>query len=495
METVYDFGMVGLGVMGSNFLLNMADNGYKVIGFDLDAAKAKKLEEEATKGTTVKGVITLEEMVSQLDKPRRIMMLVPAGKPVDSVIANLLPLLEPNDVVIDGGNSHYTDTLVREKNLEEKGIHFMGMGVSGGEEGARKGPSIMPGGDIDAWKRVKPMLEAVSAKVDNEPCVAYMGKDAAGHYVKMVHNGIEYAIMQLISESYDLLKRGLGLNNDELSDVFKKWNEEELQSFLVEITSEIFLRKDDETGKRIVDIISDKAGSKGTGKWTSQDAMELPVSIPTIDTAVAMRTISGYKDERIAAAELYHTKTKDLKGKKDADIKKIKDALHFSMIISYAQGLSMLHKASSELNMDIPLADVVKIWRGGCIIRSASLEIFYKAFKKDKTLSNILLNKNIAKLIKKTEKNARSVIKIALQSKIPVTGLMSAVGYFDAYCSAQMPTNLIQAQRDFFGAHTYQRIDKEGVFHTEWNEDVVNAKKHHAETENPQPKQAGEKVK
>jgi 6-phosphogluconate dehydrogenase len=485
-NTVYDFGMIGLGVMGSNFLLNMADKGYKVIGFDLDAAKAKKLEDEATPGTTVKGVITLEEMVKQLDRPRRIMMLVPAGKPVDNVIENLLPFIEKDDVIIDGGNSHYVDTLKRVNYLEEKGIHFMGMGVSGGEEGARKGPSIMPGGDLAAWKRVQPTLEAVSAKVNEEPCVAYMGKGAAGHYVKMVHNGIEYAIMQLISEAYDIMKRGLNLNNDELSEVFKKWNEEELQSFLIEITSEIFLKKDDETGKRIVDVISDKAGSKGTGKWTSQDAMELPVSIPTIDTAVALRTLSGYKSERIAAAGLYQSKTKELKGNRDGDIKRIKDALHFSMIICYAQGLSMLSKASPELNMDIPLADVVKIWRGGCIIRSSLLEIFYKAFKKDKSLSNILLNKNIARLLKKTEKNARAVIKLALQSKIPVTGLASAVGYFDAYCSATMPTNLIQAQRDFFGAHTYQRIDKEGIFHTEWNEEVVQADKKRAQTENPQ---------
>lgn len=485
-DTLYDFGMIGLGVMGSNFLLNMADNGFKVIGFDLDAAKAKKLEDEATPGTTVTGVVTLEEMVKQLDKPRRIMMLVPAGKPVDSVIANLLPLVEKDDVIIDGGNSHYTDTLRRVKDLEDKGIHFMGMGVSGGEEGARKGPSIMPGGDLSAWKRVKPMLEAVSAKVDGEPCVAYMGKDAAGHYVKMVHNGIEYAIMQLISEAYDMMKRGLGLNNDELADTFKKWNEEELQSFLIEITAEIFKKNDDDSKTRLVDIISDKAGSKGTGKWTSQDAMELPVSIPTIDTAVAMRTISGYKDERVAASDLYQPKIKELKGKSDADIKKMKDALYFAVIICYAQGLAMLHKASGELNMEIPLADVVKIWRGGCIIRSSLLEVFYKAYKKDKTLSNILLNKNIAKLIKKSEKNARAVIKLALQSKIPVTALTSTVGYFDAYCSATMPTNLIQAQRDFFGAHTYQRIDKEGIFHTEWNEDVAQAAKRHAQTENPQ---------
>ena len=486
-DTSYDFGMVGLGVMGSNFLLNMADNNFKVIGFDLDAAKAKKLEDEATPGTTVKGVVTLEEMVRRLDKPRRIMMLVPAGKPVDNVIENLLPLMEKDDVIIDGGNSHYVDTLKRVKYLDEKGIHFMGMGVSGGEEGARRGPSIMPGGDLAAWKRVQPMLEAVSAKVDKEPCVAYMGKDAAGHYVKMVHNGIEYAIMQLISETYDVLKRGLGLTNAELAEVFTQWNREELQSFLIEITGEIFLKKDDETGKEIVDIISDKAGSKGTGKWTSQDAMELPVSVPVIDTAVAMRTLSGYKEERVAAAELYQPKISALKGRKPADIKRAKDALYFATIIAYAQGLAMLYKASSELKMDIPLADVVKIWRGGCIIRSTLLEAFYKAFKKDKSLSNILLNKNIAKLVKKSEKNARIVVKLAMQSKIPVTALSSAIGYFDAYCSATMPTNLVQAQRDFFGAHTYQRIDKPGIFHTEWNEEVVQADKRHAATENPQP--------
>ncbi len=485
-NTLYDFGMIGLGVMGSNFLLNMADNGYKVIGFDLDAAKTKKLEDEATHGTVVKGVITLEEMVKQLDKPRRIMMLVPAGKPVDTVINNLLPFIEQDDVIIDGGNSHYVDTLQRVKFLSEKGIHFMGMGVSGGEEGARKGPSIMPGGDLAAWQRVRPMLEAVSAKVDNEPCVAYMGKDAAGHYVKMVHNGIEYAIMQLISEVYDLLKRGLGLNNDELAEIFKQWNEDELQSFLIEITSEIFLKNDDETGKRLVDIISDKAGSKGTGKWTSQDAMEIPVAIPTIDAAVSMRTLSSYKEERVDAAEFYKHDTKEFKGKTEADIKKIKDALYFATIICYAQGLSMLNKASSKLSMDIPLADVVKIWRGGCIIRSSLLEDFYKAFKKDKQFTNILLSKNVARLLKKREKSIRAVIKLAAQSKIPAAGLMSALSYFDTYCTERMPTNLVQAQRDYFGAHTYARIDKQGMFHTEWHEEVVQADKAHAETENPQ---------
>jgi 6-phosphogluconate dehydrogenase len=370
--------------------------------------------------------------------------------------------------------------------LQEKAIHFMGMGRQRRRRRrAKKAQALCPAEIYRRGSVLEPMLEAVSAKVDGESCVAHMGKDAAGHYVKMVHNGIEYAIMQLISEVYDVMKRGLGFNNDKLAAVFKKWNEQELQSFLVEITAEIFLKDDEDAKERLVDVISDKAGSKGTGKWTSQDAMELPVSIPTIDVAVAMRTLSGYKDERIAASQLYDHEVKKIKGKKDADVKQIKDALFFSVIICYAQGLAMLHKASAELSMDIPLQDVVKIWRGGCIIRSSLLEDFYKAFKKDELLSNILLNKNVAKLLKRREKNARAVVRLAVQSRIPVTGLMSALGYFDAYCTTRMPTNLIQAQRDYFGAHTYERIDKEGRFHTEWVKEVVKAKKHGVETENP----------
>ncbi len=465
---LYDFGMIGLGVMGRNLLLNMADHGYAVIGFDLDPQKAAALESSASPNTNVKGVNTLAEMVQHLQTPRKIMMLVPAGKPVDNVIESLLPHVNENDIIIDGGNSHYTDTLRRVKFLEEKKIHFMGMGVSGGEHGARTGPSIMPGGDVAAWENVKPLLEAVSAKVNNEPCVAYMGKDAAGHYVKMVHNGIEYAIMQLISEVYDIMKRGLNLNNDELHEVFKKWNEGELQSYLVEITSDIFLQKDDASNNFLVDMILDKAGSKGTGKWTSQDAMDLPVSIPTIDMAVALRDLSTYKDERLAAAALYKPIVKNIAAKKEAVIKQLHDALYFSTLICYAQGLAMLYKASAELQMETPLTDVVKIWRGGCIIRSTLLEIFYKAYKKNKQLSNILLDKTVAGLLKKKERNMRALVKLATQNKIAATGLMSALGYFDAYTSAQMPVNLIQAQRDYFGAHTYQRIDKEGSFHTEW---------------------------
>jgi 6-phosphogluconate dehydrogenase len=410
-------------------------------------------------------------MIQYLEKPRKIMMLVPAGKPVDNVIESLLPLADKDDIIIDGGNSHYTDTIRRAKYLEEKNIHFMGMGISGGEHGARTGPSIMPGGDINAWNNLKPLLEAVAAKVNSEPCVAYMGKGAAGHYVKMVHNGIEYAIMQLISEVYDVLKRGIKLSNDEMYEVFRRWNEGELQSYLIEITGDIFLKKDDSTNNRLVDMILDRAGSKGTGKWTSQDAMDLHVSIPTIDIAVAMRDLSTYKEERVAAAALYKSKVKPITAKKEIAVKQLHDALYFSTIVCYAQGLAMLHKASSELKMDISLSDVVKVWRGGCIIRSTLLETFYKAYKKNKQLSNILLDKNISKLLKKKEKNMRSAVKLALLSKIPVAGMMSALGYFDAYTSERMPVNLIQAQRDYFGAHTYERIDTDGKFHTEWNDE------------------------
>ena len=470
-NTLYDFGMIGLGVMGSNFLLNMADNGYKVIGFDLDAAKTKKLEEEATPGTMVKGVITLEELVKQLDKPRRIMMLVPAGKPVDAVIENLLPLIEKDDVIIDGGNSHYVDTLKRVQSLEEKGIHFMGMGVSGGEEGARKGPSIMPGGDLAAWKRVQPMLEAVSAKVDKEPCVAYMGKGAAGHYVKMVHNGIEYAMMQMISEVYDLLHRAGGYSNEHLHLLFQKWNEGQLQSFLIEITAEVFKTGDSDTPGNedfLIDNILDQAGSKGTGKWTSQEAMDLPVAIPTIDMAVAMRDLSVYKAQRVNAAKLYQS-TVNKTTITESNLLDLENAMAFCFAIAYAQGLSMLAKASEVHEMNIPLPDVIKVWKAGCIIRSALLGNFTNAYKKNPTLANLLLDDEIATLLKNRETSVRRILSLAINAKVPVTAMASALGYYDAYLSDRLPTNLIQAQRDYFGAHTYQRIDKEGVFHTEWH--------------------------
>lgn len=468
MNQKYDFGMVGLGVMGSNLLYNIADHGFSVIGFDLNSEKAKNLEKEATPNTDVKGVSVIKDFISQLNTPRKIMLLVPAGKPVDDVIENLLPHLSKGDIIIDGGNSHYVDTIRRVKYLADQEFHFMGMGVSGGEEGARKGPSIMPGGDVEAFKVVQPILEAVAAKVNGEACTAYMGKDAAGHYVKMVHNGIEYAIMQLISEVYDLMHRGLGLSNEEMHQIFNQWNQEELNSFLIEITADIFKQKDVETGKELLDIILDKAGAKGTGKWTSQDAMDRGVSIPTIDIAVSLRTLSAYKEQRIKASGIYNKTHSSLETDSSKFINELKEALFCAIIISYAQGLSLLVKASEELSMEIPLKDVVKIWRGGCIIRSTLLETFYEAYSTKTDLENILLDENIASLLISRIDSLRKVVSAAAKSSIPAGALQTALAYFDAYTSERMSTNMIQAQRDYFGAHTYQRVDREGTFHTEW---------------------------
>ena len=468
MNQKYDFGMVGLGVMGGNLLYNIADHGFSVIGFDLNSEKAKNLEKEATPNTDVKGVSVIEDFISQLNTPRKIMLLVPAGKPVDDVIENLLPHLSKGDIIIDGGNSHYIDTVRRLKYLADQEFHFMGMGVSGGEEGARKGPSIMPGGDVEAFKVVQPILEAVAAKVNGEACTAYMGKDAAGHYVKMVHNGIEYAIMQLISEVYDLMHRGLGLSNEEMHQIFHQWNQEELNSFLIEITADIFKQKDVETGKELLDVILDKAGAKGTGKWTSQDAMDRGVSIPTIDIAVSLRTLSAYKEQRINASKIYNKTHSSLETDSSKFINELKEALFCAIIISYAQGLSLLVKASEELSMEIPLKDVVKIWRGGCIIRSTLLETFYEAYSAKTDLENILLDQNIASLLISRIDSLREVVSAAAKSSIPAGALQTALAYFDAYTSERMSTNMIQAQRDYFGAHTYQRVDREGTFHTEW---------------------------
>ncbi|PIF46271.1 6-phosphogluconate dehydrogenase [Chryseobacterium sp. 52] len=464
----YNYGMVGLGVMGRNLLYNIADNGFSIAGFDLDEVKIKELQEGATSEMKVKGTGTLEDFVSALETPRKIILMVPAGKPVDAVLENITPLLSKGDIVIDAGNSYFKDTDRRIADLASKNLHFMGMGVSGGEKGARTGPSIMPGGDLDAFHLLKPMLEAISAKVDNEACTAYMGKDSAGNYVKMVHNGIEYAIMQLISEAYDLLKRGAHLNNDQLYEVFKEWNDGEMNSFLIEITRDIFQQKDSLTDQYLVDQILDKAGAKGTGKWTSEQAMEIGVSIPTIDIAVTSRIISAYKEERIQASKLYADK--EITSPEDISlfIKEVGDALYLATLISYAQGLALLVKASEEYHFEIPLKDVVKIWRGGCIIRSVLLEKFYAAYTQDPKLSNILLDQDISVIVKEKISSLRKTAAFAASNGISGLGLQTALGYFDAYTTESLPVNLIQAQRDYFGAHTYQRIDREGVFHTSW---------------------------
>jgi 6-phosphogluconate dehydrogenase len=466
-ENKYDFGMIGLGVMGCNLLLNMADHGFSVIGYDKNPDKTKTFEASATKGTTVKGVNTLEEMIAQLKAPRKLMMLVPAGNPVDSVINDLKPLLQKGDIIIDGGNSHYTDTLRRINELKNIGFHFMGIGISGGEEGARRGPSIMPGGDKEAYKEVAPLLEAVAAKVKGEPCVGYLGYGAAGHYVKMVHNGIEYAIMQLISECYDLMHHGLQLSNEELHEVFKQWNSGEMQSFLLEITAIIFQKKDDKTNNYLVDMILDKAGAKGTGKWTSQEGLDLPMPIPTIDAAVMMRNLSSLVEERKEAQELYRPSFKKIEVEKEEFVNLLHDALYFATIISYAQGLAMITTASSELKMNIPLPKVVDVWRGGCIIRSALLGTFKIAYK-NPDLKNLLLDKEIAELLQDKESALKKIVSLAAGNNYPSVGLMASLNYYNAYRRNLLPTNLVQAQRDFFGAHTYQRTDEEGIFHTEW---------------------------
>ncbi|WP_210464200.1 NADP-dependent phosphogluconate dehydrogenase [Rufibacter roseolus] len=467
----FDFGMVGLGVMGRNLLLNIADHGFSVVGLDLDPAKASALEKEAEAGKNVKGTTSIEEFVGSLQKPRAVMLLVPAGKAVDAAIASLLPHLEEGDIVIDGGNSYFPDTDRRVVELEKHKIHFFGMGVSGGEKGARFGPSMMPGGDRQAYERLRPVFEAIAAKVDGEPCVAYLGNGSAGNYVKMVHNGIEYGIMQLIAETYDLLKRGLGNSDEEAQRMFEEWNGSEVQSFLVEITGQILKKKDETTGQPLVNLISDRARQKGTGKWTSQNAMDLQVPLPTVDIAVTMRDMSAYKDERVQAAQTLDIPSKQGSNSEDwyAVENRLRNAFYFAMLVTYAQGLVQLRVASATYNYELELEEVAKIWRGGCIIRAACLEDIRRAFATNPNLPNLLLDPAIGGELLKRHEDMRTIVKTAIDKGIPVPGFMASLSYFDAYRSATLPTNLIQAQRDYFGAHTYERIDQPGIFHTQWD--------------------------
>ncbi len=468
MAAQYDFGMIGLGVMGRNLLLNMADKGFATIGFDLDNNKCLQLEKEATSGTVVKGVNNMEELVSSLKLPRKILMLVPAGKPVDDVIQTLLPLADTGDVIIDGGNSFFRDTERRVGYLDGHGIHFMGMGISGGEQGARFGPSMMPGGNLPAFEAVKPMLEAVAAKADGKPCFAYMGKGAAGHFVKMVHNGIEYALMQIISEAYHLLKVAGGYSNEDLQQLFTDWNSGTLQSFLIEITAEVFTKKDPETGADLVDLILDKAGSKGTGKWTTQEGLNVQAAIPTIDAAVAARTLSGYKAERVKASKLYPHSAQKTTVPKQQLAADLHSSLETAFVIAYAQGLDMIGKASAQYGFEISLPSVIQVWKAGCIIRSGLLQVFAKALADNPANENLLLDDHIAGVLNQYDGSLRRSINVAIGQKIPAPALMSALAYLDAYSTERLPTNLIQAQRDLFGAHTYERTDRPGIFHTDW---------------------------
>ncbi len=469
MADTYDFGLVGLGVMGRNFILNVADNGFTAFGNDLDEEKVAALIQEGGDTSKVNASTNVKTFVNALATPRKIMLLVPAGKVVDIVIENLSIYLDKGDIIIDGGNSFFTDTDRREAFLKGKGINFFGAGVSGGAEGARKGPSIMPGGSKEAYQHVKPIFEAVSAKYKGEPCVAYLGPKSAGNYVKMVHNGIEYGLMQLTSEIYDLLKKAGGLSNVELHQTFAQWNSGRLQSFLVEITSEIFAQKDDLTDNDLVDMILDKAKQKGTGKWTSQNAMDLGIPVPTIDIAVSMREISALKDERIKADKLYDRPTPKAVDKADF-ISKAEQALYFAFIITYAQGMHQLSDASKEYGYALELGEIAKIWRAGCIIRAALLADITEAYQADKELQNLLLSPSFVEKVQSTVDAARELVSYGATNGIPLPGLSNALTYFDAYTSSRLPLNLIQAQRDYFGSHTYERVDREGIFHTEWED-------------------------
>lgn len=469
METhEHDIGMVGLGVMGRNVLLNMLDHGYSTAGLDSDAAKTRALLDEAA-GKKAGATTEPRAFVAMLRKPRAIMLLVPAGAPVDSVIQELLPLLSPDDLLIDAGNSHFTDTNRRCRALADKGVHFFGMGISGGESGARHGPSLMPGGSKEAYQRVRPILEAIAARVGGEPCVAYLGPGSAGHYVKMVHNGIEYGLMQLISETYDLMKRGMGLTNAELADVYDGWNQGELNGFLIEITARIFRRKDDLTGTPLIDWIQGVARQKGTGQWTSQDALELKVPTPTIDVAVAMRDLSGRETVRQAANQ--SLRGPEPKGELSQDaIKFVRNALHAATIIAYAQGLAQLQAASDAYSYHLNMEAIARIWRGGCIIRSGLLEDIRAAYQANPGLPDLMVDPSLARRLNGFQSDLRTIVRMGVESGISVAGHMAGLAYFDAYRSGWMPFNLIQAQRDYFGAHTYERIDRKGVFHTRWND-------------------------
>ncbi len=464
----YEIGMVGLGTMGRNLLLNMADHGHSVAGYDKDAGKIEALRKEA-EGREICAATNLTDFVARLRAPRAVMLLVPAGAPVDAVIHDLLPYLTRGDLIIDGGNSHFSDMELRTTKLAEREIQFLAVGISGGEHGARHGPSIMPGGPRDAYERVRPIFEAIAAKVNDEPCVAWLGPGSAGHYVKMVHNGIEYGLMRLIAEIYDFMKRGLGFTDAQIHSVFDRWNHEELNSYLVEITADIFARIDEKTGRRLIDVILDEAGQKGTGMWASQDAMDLQVPLPTIDVAVAMRNLSGYKDEREEAARVLHRPLASCEGDRLKYIGQLRSALYAGMIINYAQGMALLAVASFKREYHLNLETVARVWRGGCIIRAALLEDIRAAFQARGDLPNLLLDPNLSNKVMDHQENLRSFVCAASQLGIPVPGLMVSLGYLDAYRSAWMPANLIQAQRDYFGSHTYERVDAKGVFHTQWS--------------------------
>ncbi|WP_197477108.1 NADP-dependent phosphogluconate dehydrogenase [Paenibacillus glucanolyticus] len=461
-------GVIGLAVMGKNLALNIESKGFTVSVYNRSPQKTEDMLKE-TEGKQVKGTFSIEEFVDSLETPRKILIMVQAGQATDATIEQLIPHLDQGDIIIDGGNAYFPDTQRRSKELAEQGFNFIGAGVSGGEEGALKGPSIMPGGQESAYKLVEPILTAISAKINEEPCCTYIGPDGAGHYVKMVHNGIEYGDMQLICEAYQLLKDVLGLDAKDLHGIFTEWNQGELDSYLIEITADIFSKYDEETGKPMVDVILDTAGQKGTGKWTSQSSLDLGVPLSMITESVFSRFLSAMKEERVAASKILNgPKTDAFDGDKAEFIENVRKALFASKIVSYAQGFAQLRVASDEYGWNLQYGNLAKIWRGGCIIRSRFLQNITDAYENNPELKNLLLDPFFTDIIETYQDAWRKVVASAVSLGIPVPGFSSALAYYDSYRTANLPANLLQAQRDYFGAHTFKRVDKEGTFHYNW---------------------------
>jgi len=464
-----NFGLIGIGVMGQNLTLNIERNGFSVAVYDKASDKVGNFLRTKAMNKQIVGARSLEDFVSLIERPRRVILLVNAGKPVDEVIDGLLPYMAKGDVIVDGGNSFFLDTERRAATLENDGIYFVGSGVSGGEEGALKGPAIMPGGALEAYKLIEPVFTKIAAHVNGEPCCAYVGPRGAGHYVKMVHNGIEYAIMQLICEAYDMLTTGLGLQVPEVAASFKRWNEsEELNSYLFEITSKVLEKNDPETGKPLVDMILDTAEQKGTGKWTSQNAFDLGIPVPSINAAVESRMLSSFKDQRKKISQLLRGPRPTSTNGNPATIFSVRDALHASIIVSYAQGMALLQAASAEYKYDLRLPIVAGIWRGGCIIRSRMLEPIRQAFSKEAALQNLMMDENFSNILNELQQPWHETIRWATSMGIPVLAMSASLSYYDAYRRERLPANLLQAQRDYFGAHTYRRMDRDGIFHTNW---------------------------
>ncbi len=466
----YAIGLIGLGVMGQNLALNIERNGFPIAAFDREPPVIEKFI-GLHKEKKLLGTRSPEELVSSLPRPRKIILLVKAGDPVDWTINLIRPYLDRGDIVIDGGNSHFKDTERRQQELKSDGVHLIGSGISGGEKGALLGPSLMPGGERSAYEEIRPIWEAIAAKVPDGPCVTYIGPGGSGHFVKMVHNGIEYGDMQLIAEVYDLMRKVLELEADHMANVFAEWNQGELESYLIEITSKILRVKDEQKGKPLVDVILDKAGQKGTGKWTSQIALDLGVAIPTIDAAITARTISALKEQRVKASkELSGPNATKFIGDHRETISALHDALYAAKICSYAQGMNLIQEGSSVFNWNINLSEIARIWQGGCIIRARFLSKIKDAFKRRSDLPNLLLDSEFKSLIEKTQAGWRNVLSMAVQQGVPTPAIAASLGYFDLYRTANLPLNLTQAQRDFFGAHTYERVDRPGSVHTEWEE-------------------------